>query len=370
MLAEIHEQPDSVLKTTLGVNVALKTNRFDPRKAVKAVLPRTRRIVIAASGTSRHAGLAGKFMLESLTRLPVEVDYASEYQHSPAHIGADTLVVVITQSGETADTLAALRRAKAAGATVIAISNVGDSTSMREADARIETQAGPEIAIPSTKTFTAQLAAFYLFSLWVARRTGVISRDRADSKVSDLLLLPGKLEAALALDTQCSEIAQRYFAFDDFIFAGCGIHYPIAMDGALKLKEVAYVHAEGYPLGEVRHGPLALVDDDEAVVLLATCDRCDPESVSRYGKILSEAREIKRRGGKIIAVVNGEDAVIASLADDLLRIPQASDLLLPILEIVPLQLLAYHIAVLRGNDVDRPRHLVKSVTSQASSGRA
>lgn len=365
MLKEIYEQPGSVLRTALAVSGAeLDANIFDRMNGISAMLPAIHRVIIAASGTSRHAGLAAKFMLETLTRMSVEVNYASEYQYSPAQPGRDTLVLVITQSGETADTLGALRKAKVAGAPVVAIANVGNSSIMREADAGIQTQAGPEIAIPSTKAFTAQLTALYLLTLWISQNTGCISRGEAHNKVSELLNIPDKVEEVLKLDSSCCAIAERYSSYDAFLFAGRGIHYPIAMEGALKLKEVSYVHAEGYPLGEVKHGPLALIDEEVVVVLLATHDRRDRESRVRYEKMLSNAEEIRQRRARIIAVANEGDSHIANIADDVLYIPYAPDLLLPILEIVPLQFLAHHIATLRGNDVDRPRNLVKSVITE------
>jgi glucosamine--fructose-6-phosphate aminotransferase (isomerizing) len=367
MLREIFEQPNAVLQTVLAMyssdagSNGFDGMSFDGMSKVATALQGLKRIVIAASGTSRHAGIAGKQMLESMATIPVEVDYASEFQHSPALTGPETLVMVITQSGETADTLGSLRKAKANGATVVAVANVSDSSIMREADARIETRAGAELAIPSTKAFTAQLAALFLFSLWVAEQTGTISRGQARSQVAELLKIPRQIEAVLASEQRISEISGKYARVDDFIFTGRGIHYPIAMDGALKLKEVAYVHAEGYPLGEVKHGPLALLDESVVTVILAACDSSNPDSVVRYEKSLSGAKEIKERGGRIIMVANDGDTNVTKIADDVLYVPHAPELLLPILEIVPLQLLAHAIATLRGNDMDHPRSLVKSV---------
>jgi glucosamine--fructose-6-phosphate aminotransferase (isomerizing) len=365
MLKEIFEQPDAVLQTALGFQSAgLGDMSFAGSRKIASILPAIKRILIAASGTSRHAGMVGSFMLESLTGLPVELDYASEFQHSPARIGAETLVVVVTQSGETADTLASLRKAKAAGATVVAISNVANSSIMREADAQVETKAGPEVAIPSTKAFTAQMTALYIFSLWLAEREGSISRDRAQAKVAEVLTIPQKLDTVLEAEPTILEISRRYLQANDFLFAGRGIHYPIAMDGALKLKEVAYVHAEGFPLGEIKHGPLAMVDESVVTVILLTCDPTDPESVIRYEKSLASTREIKERGGRIIAIASQDDGQAAAIADDTLFVPAAPELLLPIIEIVPLQLLAHHLATLRGNNVDQPRSLVKSVVDE------
>jgi len=365
MLKEIFEQPNAVLQTALAFQSAGPAgNSFEGSRKIASILPGIRRILIAASGTSRHAGMVGSFMLESLTGLPVELDYASEFQHSSARVGPETLVVVITQSGETADTLGSLRKARAAGATVVAISNVANSSIMREADARVETKAGPEVAIPSTKAFTAQMTALYMFSLWLAERSGGISHGRAQAKVAEVLTIPKKLETVLDADPAVFAISQKYLYADDFLFAGRGIHYPIAMDGALKLKEVAYVHAEGFPQGEIKHGPLAMIDESVVTVILLTCDPLDPESAIRYEKSVATAKEIKERGSRIIAVANENDSQAGEIADDMLSVPAAPELLLPILEIVPLQLLAHHIASLRGNDVDRPRSLVKSVINE------
>ena len=364
MMKEIFEQPNAVLQTALAFQSAGPTgNSFEGSRKIASILPGVNRIVIAASGTSRHAGMIGKFMLESLTGITVQLDFASEFQHSPMRIGPETLVIVITQSGETADTLGSLRKARADGATVVAVSNVANSSIMREADARVETKAGPEIAIPSTKAFTAQITALYMFSLWMAERAGAMSSSRAQAHVAEMLSIPERLETVLEAEPLVLEISQKYLQAGDFLVAGRGIHYPIALDGALKLKEVAYVHAEGFPLGEIKHGPLAMIDDSVVTALLLTCDRSDPESVIRYEKSLTMAREIKDRGSRIIAAANLGDAQAAEIADDLVQIPRAPELLLPILEIVPLQLLAHHIASLRGNDVDRPRSLVKSVVS-------
>jgi glutamine---fructose-6-phosphate transaminase (isomerizing) len=364
MMKEIFEQPNAVLQTALAFQSGGPAgNSFEGSRKIASILPGVNRIVIAASGTSRHAGMIGKFMLESLTGLPVQLDFASEFQHSPMRIGPETLVIVITQSGETADTLGSLRKARADGATVVAVSNVANSSIMREADARVETKAGPEIAIPSTKAFTAQITALYMFSLWMAERAGAMSSSRAQAHVAEMLSIPERLETVLEAEPLVFEISQKYLQADDFLVAGRGIHYPIALDGALKLKEVAYVHAEGFPLGEIKHGPLAMIDDSVVTALLLTCDRNDSESVIRYEKSLTMAREIKDRGSRTIAVANQGDAQAGEIADDLVQIPRAPELLLPILEIVPLQLLAHHIASLRGNDVDRPRSLVKSVVS-------
>ena len=365
MLKEIFEQPNAVLQTALAFQSAgFWGHSFEGAHKIASVLSGIKRILITASGTSRHAGMVGSIMLESLIRIPVRLDYASEFQHSPVRMGPETLVIVITQSGETADTLASLRKAKAAGAIVIAMSNVSNSSIMREADAQVETKAGPELAIPSTKAFTAQMTALYLLSLWMAERAGGISRNRAEAKVAEVLTIPEKLNTVLEAEPTIFDISQKYVQMNDFLFAGRGIHYPIAMDGALKLKEVAYVHAEGFPLGEIKHGPLAMIDESVVTVVLLTCDPTDPESIIRYEKSLTTTKEIKERGGKIISLACQGDSRVAEVADHTLFVPATSELLLPILEIVPLQVLAHHIASLRGNDVDRPRSLVKSVVSE------
>jgi glucosamine--fructose-6-phosphate aminotransferase (isomerizing) len=365
MLKEIFEQPNAVLQTALPFQSAgFWGNSFEGAQKIASVLPGINRILIAASGTSRHAGMVVSIMLETLIGIPVRVDYASEFQHSPVRMGPETLVIVITQSGETADTLASLRKAKTAGAVVVAVSNVSNSSIMIEADAQVETKAGPELAIPSTKTFVAQMTALFLLSLWMAERTGSISRDRAESKAAEVLTIPEKLNTVLEAEPTIFELSKKYVQMNDFLLAGRGIHYPIAMDGALKLKEVAYVHAEGFPLGEMKHGPLAMIDESVVSVILLTCDPTDSESVIRYEKSLTTAREIKERGGGMISIACQGDSQAAEIADHTLFVPATSELLLPILEIVPLQLLAHYIASLRGNDVDRPRSLVKSVVSE------
>jgi glutamine---fructose-6-phosphate transaminase (isomerizing) len=364
MLREIHEQPGAVLQTALAFQFAdAAANGFEGADFITSILPRINRILIAASGTSRHAGLAGAFMLETLAWLPVRVEYASEFQHSPARLGPEALVMVITQSGETADTRASLHKAKATGASVIAVSNVADSSIMREADARLQTMAGPELAIPSTKAFTAQMAALYTFSVWLAEQMGRSSREQSQQRISELMKIPEKLQKVLEREALVWEVSKKYFQVDDFLFGGRGIHFPIALDGALKLKEVAYAHAEGYPLGEIKHGPLAMIDQSVTAVIVLTGDADDPESMARYEKSVTMAKEIKERGARIIAVANDGDLLPGEIADDVLFVPPAPELLLPIVEIVPLQLLAYQIASCRGNDVDRPRSLVKSVIS-------
>jgi glucosamine--fructose-6-phosphate aminotransferase (isomerizing) len=301
-------------------------------------------------------------MIERLARVPVEVDYASEWRYRDPILTPDTVTMLISQSGETADTIAAQREAKAKGSKTLAICNVVGSMITREASGTIYTHAGPEIGVASTKAFTAQLTALYQFALYLAEVRGVIQADQARQLIQELTLVPGKLETLLTHEEDCEELAKEYVRSQDFLFLGRGIHYPVALEGALKLKEISYIHAEGYPAGEMKHGPNALIDENLPVVILATRDPQDAGSMVRYEKTLSNLKEVKARSGRVIAVATEGDEEIAEAADAVLWIPPAPELLLPILEIVPLQLLAYHIAVRRGCDVDQPRNLAKSVT--------
>jgi glutamine---fructose-6-phosphate transaminase (isomerizing) len=321
-----------------------------------------RKVNIAACGTSWHAGQAGKFMIERLARIPVEVDYASEWRYRDPIIAKDDLTLLITQSGETADTIAAQREAKSKGSKTLAICNVVGSMIARESAGTIYTHAGPEIGVASTKAFTAQLTALFLFSLYLAQVRKEVSPEVAKELIGELTRLPGKLEALLSIDKECEELAKQYYKVQDFLFLGRGIHYPIALEGALKLKEISYIHAEGYPAGEMKHGPNALIDENLPVVVIATCDRNDPNSVLKYEKTMSNMQEVTARSGQVIAIATEGDTDIKDSASHVLYVPEAPELLLPILEVVPLQLLAYHIAVRRGCDVDQPRNLAKSVT--------
>jgi len=363
MLKEIYEQPRSVRDTTLG-RVSLESGRvfLDEMEITEAEFRNAGKINIAACGTSWHAAQAGKFMIERLARLPVEVDYASEWRYRDPILSPDTITMLISQSGETADTIAAQREAKAKKSKTLAICNVVGSMITREASGTIYTHAGPEIGVASTKAFTAQLTALFLFALYLAEVRGTLAPEQARDIIAELTRLPGKLETILTREEECEELAKRYVRSQDFLFLGRGIHYPVALEGALKLKEISYIHAEGYPAGEMKHGPNALIDENLPVVILATCDRNDPGSVVRYEKTLSNLKEVKARSGKVIAIATEGDDEIAESADAVLYIPPAPELLTPILEIVPLQLLAYHIAVRRGCDVDQPRNLAKSVT--------
>jgi glucosamine--fructose-6-phosphate aminotransferase (isomerizing) len=363
MLKEIYEQPRAVRDTTLG-RISQETGHIflDEMQVSEAEFKAAKKINIAACGTSWHAAQAGKFMIERLARIPVEVDYASEWRYRDPIIPPDTLTMLISQSGETADTIAAQREAKSKGSKTIAICNVVGSMITREAAGTIYTHAGPEIGVASTKAFTAQLTALYLFALYVAQTRGEMSAEQAKTAITELLRLPAKLEHLLTRDEECEALAKQYVRAQDFLFLGRGIHYPIALEGALKLKEISYIHAEGYPAGEMKHGPNALIDENLPVVILATRDANDELSRIRYEKTISNLKEVKARSGQVIALATEGDEEIKEAADHVLYIPPAPEELAPILEIVPLQLLAYHIAVRRGCDVDQPRNLAKSVT--------
>jgi len=363
MLKEIYEQPRAVRDTTLGRISQDSGKIFLEEMAIaEEEFRQIKKVNIAACGTSWHAGLAGKFMIERLARVQVEVDYASEYRYRDPITGPEALTLLITQSGETADTIAAQREAKAKHSKTLAICNVVGAMIAREASGTIYTHAGPEIGVASTKAFTAQLTALFLFALFLAQTRNQIDDAQSLAMVGELTRLPGKLEAILNHDEACENLAKQYQRAQDFLFLGRGIHYPIALEGALKLKEISYIHAEGYPAGEMKHGPNALIDESLPVVVLATRDSNDPDSVLRYEKTVSNIKEVTARSGKVIAIATEGDKQIQESADHVLYVPEAPELMLPILEIVPLQLLAYHIAVRRGCDVDQPRNLAKSVT--------
>jgi glutamine---fructose-6-phosphate transaminase (isomerizing) len=363
MLKEIYEQPRAVRDTTLG-RISQETGHvyLDEMEITDAEFKAAKKINIEACGTSWHAGQAGKFMIESLAKMPVEVDYASEWRYRDPIVDKDTITILISQSGETADTIAAQREAKAKGSKTLAICNVVGSMITREASGTIYTHAGPEIGVASTKAFTAQLTALYLFALYLAQLRGVMNEEQSKAAIHELTRLPGKLEHLLTHEEDCEDLAKEYVRSQDFLFLGRGIHYPIALEGALKLKEVSYIHAEGYPAGEMKHGPNALIDENLPVVIIATRDPKNELSMVRYEKTISNLKEVKARSGRVIALATEGDEEIKDSADHVLYIPEAPEELLPILEIVPLQLLAYHIAVRRGCDVDQPRNLAKSVT--------
>src|ERR1700757_3820670 len=363
MLKEIYEQPRAVKDTTLG-RVSQDTGHIflEEMEIRDAEFRAAKKINIIACGTSCHAGQAGKFMIESLARVPVEVDYASEWRYRNPIVQPNTITLVISQSGETADTIAAQREAKSKGSKTLAICNVVGSMVTREAQGTIYTHAGPEIGVASTKAFTGQLTALYLFAMYLAQVRGTITPEQAKAAVQELMRIPGKLEQILTHDEACNELAKTYVRSQDFLFLGRGIHYPIALEGALKLREVSYIHAEGYPAGEMKHGPNALIDENLPVVIVATRDPNDPLSVVRYEKTMSNLKEVKARSGQVIALATEGDEEIKEAADHVIYVPAAPEELAPILEIVPLQMLAYHIAVRRGCDVDQPRNLAKSVT--------
>ena len=363
MIKEIFEQPQG-LHDTIAPRISLpegivQLNEVPIRREELRAL---QRINIVASGTSRHAGMVGQYMIEELAGIPVDVDYASEFEYRNPMIGRSELTVVITQSGETADTGAAQREAKSRGSRTVAISNVAGTTIAREADGVIYTLAGPEISIASTKAFTAQMAALFLFALYLGQARESLPKERLAHYIRELLDLPSKVKAVLNSDDPCESIADKFHKFDDFLFLGRAIHYPIAMDGALKLKEVSYVHAEGYPTGETKHGPNALIDENLPVVIIATRDTNDPGSMLRFEKTLGNIAGFKKQSSRVIALASEGDTEVEKLADHTIFIPAAPELLSPILEIVPLQIFAYYMAVKRGLDVDRPRNLVKSVT--------
>ena len=364
MLREIYEQPESI-RETVRQNVDADVIFSDGLQPIENALFAFKKIIIAASGSSRHAGLAGEIMMEDLAGVGVDVEYSSEYCYRSTHAGADPIVVLITQSGETADTIAAQREALNRGAKTVAISNVPGSTISREASAALHTRAGVEKAIPATKSFTSQLTLLYLLALFLARKRGRMTSEVTRTHLRDLSLIPEQLEASLdSWNEQAAACAANLKKAKAFLYLGRGVHYAIAREGALKLKEVSYVQAEGLPAGELRHGPNALVDDKLPIVALATRDVTDPDSMLRYQKTLGVLEYIRGRGGKALAIATEGDKEISRVADAAIFVPKAPELLLPILEVVPLQLFSYHFAVLNGADVDNPRNLVKAVTTE------
>jgi glucosamine--fructose-6-phosphate aminotransferase (isomerizing) len=360
MLKEIFEQPHAVRDTVLG-RVSLDSGQvFLNEMTISAAdLRAIDKVTLLACGTSWHAALVGKFMIEELAKIPVEVDYGSEYRYRNPIITSKTLAIAITQSGETADTLAAMREAKGKGARSLAICNVVGSMATREAEGTIYTHAGPEIGVASTKAFTTQLVALYLFALHLAEVRGTLDQDARCGYLEALMRLPHTLEETLKASKQIEDIAARFYNRSDFLYLGRGINYPIALEGALKLKEISYIHAEGYPAGEMKHGPIALIDEQMPVVALATHDHV-------FEKMQGNIQEAKARGGSIIAITTKGDTTLEQLlnkdTDSLVAVPATSPLLMPIVLSIPLQLLSYYIAVRRGCDVDQPRNLAKSVT--------
>lgn len=356
MLKEIYEQPRALADTIAGRlqgeegDVYLEDLNLDQDQ-----LAGLDKIFIIACGTSWHAGLVGKFYIEKLARIPVEIDIASEFRYRDPIISDKSLTILITQSGETADTLAGLREAKGKGGKAVCICNVVDSSIARESDGVIYTHAGPEIGVASTKAFTTQLIALYLLAIKLGRARGYISADECRDQVEELLALPRKLEETLELDAQIEQIARDYMNARDFLYLGRGNQYPIALEGALKLKEISYIHAEGYPAGEMKHGPIALIDENLPVVVLV------PRNAT-YDKVVSNMEEVCARGGKVIAIASGDEDELRDKVAALIKVPETTEDLMPILTSIPMQLLAYHVAVLKGTDVDQPRNLAKSVT--------
>jgi glucosamine--fructose-6-phosphate aminotransferase (isomerizing) len=364
MLKEIWEQPRAIRDTTLG-RVSLDSGSIflGEMDIDDDELAGASSINIAACGTSWHAALAGKYMIERLARLPVDVDYASEYRYRNPIPDRNALGLLITQSGETADTLAAQREMISLGSKTVAICNVVGAMVAREAHGAIYTHAGPEIGVASTKAFTAQLTALFLLALKLGQLRGRLNKERSVQLIEELSRIPAKIEEVLkSCSAQCEQLAAGFSNARDFLYLGRGIHFPIALEGALKLKEISYIHAEGYPAGEMKHGPNALIDETLPVVVLATRDEADPASKLRYEKTLSNIQEVTARSGRVIAVATEGDTTLAGLVEHVILIPPAFELLSPLIEIVPLQLLAYYIAVRRGCDVDQPRNLAKSVT--------
>jgi glucosamine--fructose-6-phosphate aminotransferase (isomerizing) len=365
MLKEIFEQPRAV-RDTLSNRISLDTGKvfLDAMEITESDFHNFTSVKIVACGTSWHAALAGKFMIERLARIPVEVDYGSEFRYRDPIIDKDTLCICISQSGETADTLAAQREAKHKGAKTLAICNVLGSMITREAAGSIITHAGPEIGVASTKAFTGQLSALALVALYLAQVRERLTADCARQLMQELTRIPHKMETILQAENMAlyDGLARKLSGHSDFLYLGRGIHYPIALEGALKLKEISYIHAEGYPAGEMKHGPNALIDNELPVVVIATRDEKDPESMTRYEKTVSNIKEVKAREGIVLTIGTKGDQLARDASDHIVELPMAPDLFSPMLEVIPLQLLAYHIAVRRGCDVDQPRNLAKSVT--------
>jgi len=356
MLKEIFEQPRAIADTLRGrFNAERAEVNLEEFNITEKDLKEVERIFIVACGTSYHAALIGKYMIEGLVRIPVEVDIASEFRYRNPIIRPGDLMIVITQSGETADTLAAQKEVRRLGAKVLSICNVVGSTSSREADAVFYTHSGPEIGVASTKAFTTQIVGLYLFAIAAGKVKGTISEDVSAELLGDLLMLPGKVEEVLGTDENIKDVAKEFFRAKDFLYLGRGIEYPVALEGALKLKEISYIHAEGYPAGEMKHGPIALIDEELPVVVLAPQGKL-------HEKIASNMQEVKSRGGKIIIITNDADEDMRMISEKCIFVPKTNPYLTTVLMAVPVQLLAYHIGVLRGCDVDQPRNLAKSVT--------
>ena len=356
LLKEIHEQPQAIIDTMRGrISQESGDVVLPEMDAIADRLIDIERVVMVACGTAWHACLVGKFIVERFARIPCEVDYGSEFRYRDPLINEKTLLLVVSQSGETADTLAALQTARERGAPVAAVCNVVDSSIARKSDAVIYTHAGPEISVASTKAFTTQLTALYVLGIYLGQRTGNIPRELEHECIQSLVTIPNLVEQALKQEDAIAKAARLYTQAFDMLYLGRGINYPIALEGALKLKEISYIHAEGYPAGEMKHGPIALIDEELPVVVLIPRDEV-------YGKTLSNLKEVESRGGRIIAITDAADAELHAIAETVIEIPNTSTSLMPLLLSIPLQLLAYHVAVERGTDVDQPRNLAKSVT--------
>jgi glucosamine--fructose-6-phosphate aminotransferase (isomerizing) len=356
LLKEIHEQPQAIIDTMRGRILPEESDVWlDEFDEHAAQLNAINRLTLVACGTAWHACLAGKFYLEELARLPVEVDYGSEFRYRKSPLEPHTAILAVSQSGETADTLAALEGGRSRGLPTLAICNVVDSSIPRKADLVLYTHAGPEISVASTKAFTTQLTALYLLSVYLGRRRGTIDQEQGRRLLADLVNLPAQVREILSKEKTLEKIAKKYGHAKDFLYLGRGVNYPIALEGALKLKEISYIHAEGYPAGEMKHGPIALIDEEMPVVVLLPKDPV-------YAKTLSNMKEVEARGGRIIAITDSPSQELEDIAWEVIQVPTTNHLLMPILLTIPMQLLAYHIAVYRGTDVDQPRNLAKSVT--------
>ena len=356
MLKEIFEQPRSILDSMRG-RLELEAGHLNMGgiRAYEQKFINAQRIIIVACGTSWHAGLVAEYLIEDLARIPVEVEYASEFRYRNPIITERDIVIAISQSGETADTLAAIELAKSKGATIFGICNVVGSSIARATDAGAYTHAGPEIGVASTKAFTAQVTVLTLLAMIMGQKRGTITDTKLRELMVELETIPSKVEKALKLDAQIQEIAEEFKDATNFLYLGRGYNFPVALEGALKLKEISYIHAEGYPAAEMKHGPIALIDENMPIVVIATRD-------SSYEKVVSNIQEVKARKGRIIAIVSEGDSVIPAMAEFVIEVPHTSEVLMPLVSVVPLQLLSYHIAVLRGCNVDQPRNLAKSVT--------
>jgi len=356
MIKEIYEQPRSIWDSMRGrIDAQNGRLRLGGINEFEKKLTNAKRIIVVACGTSWHAGLVAEYLIEDLARIPVEVEYASEFRYRNPIISEEDVVIAISQSGETADTLAAIEMAKERGATIFGVCNVVGSSIPRATHAGSYTHAGPEIGVASTKAFTAQVTVLTLMALQIAHKKGTITQSRFRSLLHELENIPAKVEIALKSNDKVKEIAARFKDARNFLYLGRGYGFPVALEGALKLKEISYIHAEGYPAAEMKHGPIALIDEEMPVVVIATKN-------ASYEKVVSNIQEVKARKGKIIAIVTEGDTVVKKMADYTIEIPETDDILVPLVSVIPLQLLSYHIAVMRGCNVDQPRNLAKSVT--------